>query len=575
MTPEQAAQRQQAVVDAPANLYVRACPGAGKTRTVVDRFTRVANSDGARAVAVISFTNRASDEVSRRCAAHGQPGLPCYPNFVGTFDRFIATYIVRPFGQLGGPIRIIDSWEALEVQIGAYGVQGTVSLDHFEVSPDGVLRFERQSRDPAAEGQALKRLETNAQQRYLELREQGYLTCADARSYALQLLGDQPEIAALLRERFAEIIIDEAQDCSDEELELLRRLRDVGLPLVVVCDPHQSIYEWRDANPEAFQAFVDGMPSITLDGNWRSAPSVCALAATLKNGPADQPVGPNADDARPIVLISYPGWPSAAIGERFRALVTDAGIDTAAAIVLGHRARSAAAAVGADVAEAQTNVTRLGVACARLADDRTDPRKREQEFDRLQRLLLRAIKIDAVGHSTARAAELASVSIDWLRRSAIHLSVAISGLHLDLPVAEWVLAARASVGTVAATEGRECAALGTLLPTPPNSADKSMRDLLKVHTGMVGLRHSSVHKAKGTEEQAVLVVLPRDRSPSTHTSDVLAAWETDSTTEAKRVLYVAVTRAEQLCAIAVPETLADRAIQLVATQAVPFVVEAL
>ena len=45
--------------------------------------------------------------------------------------------------------------------------------------------------------------------------------------------------------------------------------------------------------------------------------------------------------------------------------------------------------------------------------------------------------------------------------------------------------------------------------------------------------------------------------------------------EAKRVLYVAVTRAEQLCAIAVPDALADRVIQIIANHAVPFTVEAI
>jgi hypothetical protein len=575
MTPEEAAQRQQDVIDAPAHLYVRACPGAGKTRTVVGRFIRVAAENAPRAVAVISFTNRAADEVSRRCAEIGRPRLPLYPNFVGTFDRFIATYIVRPFGQLGGPIRIIDSWQALDVQIGAYGLQGTVSLDHFEVSPDGVLRFDRRPRDPAADDEVATRLERNALQRYRELRAQGYLTCDDARAYAVQLLADQPEILQLLRERFAEIIVDEAQDCSTEELALLTRLRDAGVPLVVVCDPHQSIYEWRDADPQAFQAFVEGMPTIGLDGNWRSAPGVCALAATLRGGPTDQPVGPLAGEHHPVVVMRYTGWPSSAIGERFVTLVADADIDPSEAVVLGHRASSAASAVGAGVPDAQSNVMRLGIACLRLANDRIDPRKRQREFHRLQRLLLKAIRIDAVGHSTERAAELAGVSIDWLRRSAIQLAMAVGGHDLDLPVTDWLVAARASVGAIAATEGRTCAALGTLFPTPQNSAGKTMRDLLKAQASAVGLRHSSVHKAKGTEDRAVLVVLPRDRAPSTHTADVTTAWEAGAESEAKRVLYVGVTRAEQLCAIAVPEALADRVIKILADNAVPFAVEAI
>jgi superfamily I DNA/RNA helicase len=111
------------------------------------------------------------------------------------------------------------------------------------------------------------------------------------------------------------------------------------------------------------------------------------------------------------------------------------------------------------------------------------------------------------------------------------------------------------------------------LPTPQNSAGKTTRNLLKSQVGAVPLRHSSVHKAKGTEDRAVLVVLPRDRAPSTHTADLIASWEADEASEAKRVLYVAVTRAEQLCAVAVPEALADHVVKILTDNSVPFAVE--
>lgn len=570
MTPEEAKQRQQDVIEAPANLYVRACPGAGKTRTVVGRFIRVAEAQAPRAVAVISFTNRAADEVSRRCAEIGRPRLPTHPNFVGTFDRFIATYIVRPFGQLGGPIRVIDSWASLDVRVAAYGVQGTVSLDHFEVSADGVLRFDPGPRDPTATGAARARLENNALERYRELRNQGYITCDDARTYAAQLLDQHPKIVELLSERFAEIIVDEAQDCSTEELALLTRLRDAGLPLVVVCDPHQSIYEWRDADPDAFHAFVHGMPAIELNGNWRSSPNICALAATLRGGPPDEPVGPLAGETQPIVVIRYSGWVTAAIGERFALLAADAGIDSADAVVLSHRAKSAASAVGAGVPDGQNNVVQLATACLRMADDRVDPAKRRREFDRLQRLLLKVLKVDATGHSTERAAELSNVPTEWLRRSTIELAVSIGGLDLDHGVADWVAAARERLQAIAATEGRACAAPGNLFPVPRNAAGKAMRQLLRAQVSAVELRHSSIHKAKGAEDQAVLVVVPRDRAPATHTTDVTTAWEDGVASEATRVLYVGVTRAKQFCALALPEGIADRVLAILGDGEVPF-----
>jgi DNA helicase-2/ATP-dependent DNA helicase PcrA len=573
MTPAEAAQRQQDVVDAQSNLYVRACPGAGKTRTVVSRFIRVAEENAPRGAAVISFTNRAADEVSARCAQIRRPKLLMYPNFVGTFDRFIATYIVRPFGRLGGPVRVIDSWESLDVQVQAYGMRGTVSLDHFEITADGVLRFDPRQQDPVVTGPALERLERNALERYRELRNQGYITCDDARAYATQLVEQNPGIVDLIRDRFAEIIVDEAQDCSTEELALLKRLRDAGVPLVIVCDPHQAIYEWRDADPAAFQEFVQDMPAIELNGNWRSAPSVCALSATLREGGhADQPVGPLADCDQPIFLIRYTGWITPSIGQRFSALLTDATVGMAQAVVLSHRASSAAAAVGAGMPTGESNVVQLASASLRLADERTDPGGRQRDFDRIQRLLLKVLKAQVVGHSTERSAELSNVSSDWLRRSAVRLAATVGRLDLDVSVSDWVAAAKSSVKAVADTEGRPYAALGSLFPTPRNTNGKTMRTLLGAQVGAVTLPHSSIHKAKGSEHRAVLVVMPRDRAPTTRTAEVVTAWEQNAACEATRVLYVGVTRAEQICALAVPDGLADRVLAILANAGVPVIV---
>lgn len=100
-----------------------------------------------------------------------------------------------------------------------------------------------------------------------------------------------------------------------------------------------------------------------------------------------------------------------------------------------------------------------------------------------------------------------------------------------------------------------------------------MRNLLRAHEGEVELRHTSVHKAKGREHRAVLLVLPRDRAPSTRTADVVEDWLAGSASEAKRVLCVGVTRAEQPCALAIPERLADRITEMLDTNDVTFTVE--
>jgi len=73
-----------------------------------------------------------------------------------------------------------------------------------------------------------------------------------------------------------------------------------------------------------------------------------------------------------------------------------------------------------------------------------------------------------------------------------------------------------------------------------------------------GLPCSTVHEAKGKQFDAVLVVIPPDRAPGNRTSEFFAAWENRAELEAKRVVYVAVTRARRLIMLAVPVTYTPR-----------------
>ena len=81
-----------------------------------------------------------------------------------------------------------------------------------------------------------------------DLRVRGFLGFDQARYEALERVNDpalSSRIAAALAGRFREVIVDEAQDCNPDDLKIISWLRDRNMPVKVVCDPHQSIYEFR------------------------------------------------------------------------------------------------------------------------------------------------------------------------------------------------------------------------------------------------------------------------------------------------------------------------------------------
>ncbi|RYV50444.1 ATP-dependent helicase [Pengzhenrongella frigida] len=112
--------------------------------------------------------------------------------------------------------------------------------------------------------------------------------------------GDQVSIAARLareveavgqteRDRFRVVLLDEYQDTSHAQLELLSALFGGGHPVTAVGDPHQSIYGWRGASAGGLERFPDRFPVLTVDGpqpapvrflatSWRNDRAILAAA---------------------------------------------------------------------------------------------------------------------------------------------------------------------------------------------------------------------------------------------------------------------------------------------------------
>jgi ATP-dependent exoDNAse (exonuclease V) beta subunit len=80
---------------------------------------------------------------------------------------------------------------------------------------------------------------------------------------------------------------------------------------------------------------------------------------------------------------------------------------------------------------------------------------------------------------------------------------------------------------------------------PPNA---EWSQFLRPRADLAVVRWATIHEAKGSEHGAVCVVIPS----GDYTEQLVAAWENRAESEPKRVIYVGVTRAEKLLALAVP-----------------------
>ncbi|MDR1768482.1 MAG: ATP-dependent helicase, partial [Propionibacteriaceae bacterium] len=131
-----------------------------------------------------------------------------------------------------------------------------------------------------------------------EKASRGFVEYADLLAHANDLAGS-PRVAAGMRDRFRVVLLDEYQDTSAAQAQLLRQLfsgptADAGRghPVMAVGDPSQAIYGWRGAAADNISDFPrhfpnrDGSPAAVfpLTVNRRSGPSILAAANELARG---------------------------------------------------------------------------------------------------------------------------------------------------------------------------------------------------------------------------------------------------------------------------------------------------
>ena len=161
----------------------------------------------------------------------------------------------------------------------------------------------------------------------------------DQVALAARVAREAPQVGAAERERFRVVLLDEYQDTSYAQLELLRALFGGGHPVTAVGDPHQSIYGWRGASAGGLARFPLAFGRLGPDGTYQPA-DVHQLSTSWRNDRrildvANQVAGPlrTAQDARggPVRVPELVARPTAGEGHVDAAVLET--VDDEAALV--------------------------------------------------------------------------------------------------------------------------------------------------------------------------------------------------------------------------------------------------
>lgn len=289
--------KQAQIVNKTGLFVVKACPGSGKTFAVAARLAKLLSEwkERHRGITTISFTNVAWQEIKKYLASDFGVKVPIsYPHFLGTIDSFFNQYVFLPFGHLvmncdkrpeliGPPA---NNWEPMKPGMwpiyecnhsGCKLNDLTFNIGGSLISIQKKSHFNNCSQN-----------HTRCQEKKLDYIRKGYATQTDSRYFSMKVLKDFPEIARAITYRFPVMMMDEAQDTSDVEMETVELLIESGLKeVMLIGDPEQAIFEWRDAKPQLLEQKYSqwNENSLTLDENWRSSQKICNFFQKMSSFP--------------------------------------------------------------------------------------------------------------------------------------------------------------------------------------------------------------------------------------------------------------------------------------------------
>lgn len=559
--PFEPTDEQRKVIEHAGSAFIAACPGAGKTRVMVERARKLLSGrPTGGGIAFLSFTIAAVSELEDRLRREGLVGTPAFPHFIGTFDAFLWQFLIAPFGidGCGSKPKLIPDKDDRIIQ--PFATAQALPLECFDRATGNAIPAMIQRHGFRGKIKAHETAARNTRARFLE---RGELDFVDARTVALARLRDPAGGAVLgpaFAARFLELIVDEAQDCNPVDLEIIAWFRAAGVPVKVICDPNQAIYGFRGGVTRELGQFADTFgveERLPMNGNFRSsthiAKGVVALRASEMRAAVDEALGEHREEPTAVHILSYSGQgvPSA-IGAKFQDLVTAMGLAPRDCPVVSATRRTGANALGHPQDSGVRDLSyRLAVAVSDFHFS-FEIGGRKEALVAVHRILLELS--GRLGGKTYHQ-YLADGDVDpnaW-RPQALALAQALRF-------------SPERFATVEAWHDEARRLLAPLLPADGPSINQRLRrngDLDKALSVAPTTGHPArtIHSVKGMEFPAICVVM----SPSSAKGivDFLTGGAAGDNEEARKI-YVGASRAQRLLAIALPRTQAPRLRDLMA-----------
>ncbi|MFM1705523.1 UvrD-helicase domain-containing protein [Aeromonas salmonicida] len=222
------------------SMLLSACPGSGKTRTLVSKLYHIIDNSeklsiGKRKVAAITYTNIAADTIQERLLSYGVESKSLW---VGTIHAFCLQWIIKPninmIPRLCGGFVVIDEHEK-EAKLSE--LKENYDFRYYD-NIDTALNKEYRPKHPVGTREYNLTLEYH---RFLS--ENNYIDFDLILNISHRLLQSNPKLCKRLGHLFYHILVDEYQDTSVMQYEILKCIIiQKQTKITLIGDIEQAIY---------------------------------------------------------------------------------------------------------------------------------------------------------------------------------------------------------------------------------------------------------------------------------------------------------------------------------------------
>lgn len=285
--------QREAVEKTEGPVLILAGAGSGKTRVLTTRIAHLIEDKGVQApnILAITFTNKAANEMRER--VEETLGSDTKEMWISTFHSCCVRILRKDINRIGynRSFVIYDSSDQVTL---VKDCLKELNLSDKVFEPKVVISTISGAKDKLYSPKQFKamHMHDNRMNKIADiyalyqdrLKRNSALDFDDLIYKTVELFKEDSEVLDYYRSRFKYIMVDEYQDTSKAQYELIKLLAKKHQNICVVGDDDQSIYGWRGAdirNILEFERDYDDVHVVKLEQNYRSTQIILDAANTV------------------------------------------------------------------------------------------------------------------------------------------------------------------------------------------------------------------------------------------------------------------------------------------------------